>query len=72
MLFVKMNYTDNVDIACRNQDVLHGLGAIKLNIRPGQLGTQIVVNPTYPSGPVDMAPVLRALEPDLDQTERTA
>ncbi len=67
-----MVYTEDGDLACRNVDVLRGLGTIKLSLHNVKVSKAPLKNPSYPDGPIDQAPIPRALEAELDMTERTA
>ncbi len=69
--FVPMNWTDNPKLACRNDDIINGLGTITLHLCKGKI-ICTAPNPSYYPGPVDQSPIHRAHEAELDMTERTA
>jgi hypothetical protein len=71
MKFVRMNFSDNDSIVCRNQDILNGIGTIKLELSYGKIG-DYVPNPTYYKGPVDQSPFHRAHQAELELDHRVA
>ena len=72
MTFVPIVFTDNRDSACRNAEVLNGLGSITLKLYHGTLARKAEPIDEYTPGLSDQAPLYRGLEDQLDKTERAA
>ncbi len=70
--FVHMNWTDNVDLACQNDQILNGLGSIVVKFYRGTIGAKSR-KPRYSTGPVDQSPIYTGFKARLGMlTERAA
>lgn len=72
LVFVPIVYTEKDELVCRNAAVLKGLGTIQLELCNGKMGDIYAVGhkSRFYSGPADQSPLHRALEAELDMTER--
>jgi len=65
-------FTSDASRACRNKEVLDGLGTIKLDLFHGEVGKPVLNNVSYYKGPEDQSPIHKTHQPDMDMTERIA
>lgn len=66
-----IEYTNNESLACKNENILNGLGTVSLQLFYAQVGEESLPV-DFPAGPVDQSPIYEGLKSELDLTERTA
>lgn len=71
-MFVPLVFTDDASRACRNQQIIDGLGSIKLELYKGEMAQEAVPVVQYDPGLTDQSPIHSGMMTELDMTERAA